>query len=444
MAAGARVEQAGLIVVGGGAAGMVAAIAAADHGHRVVLLERAKDLGGLAATTSECIAAAGTRFQRVADVVDAPDNLRRDIDAVLPDHGDVALADALVSQGASLVEWLADRCDVEVRLQSTTAQGGHGIARLHSVGEQGGASLIAALTRAASHHTHIRVRSATEVDRLVPTDDGGVAGVALRPDRRGTTIVNGPVVLACGGYVGDDELVAKYAPALKELPYLGPAGAKGDALRLTGPLGAAVRHGAAGQVTALLAQPSHLAITSAVLAHGAILVNQRGARFTDESQATPALALAVRGQPGRVGYVLFDERIASAVTAHDPFFARVVLPRTSRRAGSIGMLAKQLELPETALRETLDGYTRGLTEPYYGVRVTGARRAMRGGLAVDAGARVLDASGNAIAGLFAVGGAAASLSGPGVDRELEGIDTLSALGLARLAALGMPTASDEG
>ena len=122
--------------------------------------------------------------------------------------------------------------------------------------------------------------------------------------------------------------------------------------------------------------------------------------------------------------------------------------------------SKQLELPEATVRETLEGYEKqaagipdafgrthahagGLAEPYYGVRVTGARRAMHGGLAVDAGARVLDASGNAIAGLFAVGGTAASLSGPGVDRELWGIDALSALGLARLAALGLPTASDE-
>jgi fumarate reductase flavoprotein subunit len=108
------------------------------------------------------------------------------------------------------------------------------------------------------------------------------------------------------------------------------------------------------------------------------------------------------------------------------------------------MLAKQLELPEATLRETIDGYTRGLAEPYYGVRVTGARRATRGGLAVDAGARVLDASGNAIAGLFAVGGAAAGLSVPNVGHEVEGIDALNALGLARLAALGLPTASDEG
>src|SRR5262249_8981572 len=163
-------------------------------------------------------------------------------------------------------------------------------------------------------------------------------------------------VLACGGYVGDDELVAKHAPELKELPYLGPAGAKGDAIRLTAPLGAALRHGAAGKVTALLAQPSHLAITSAVLAEGALLVTHRGAGVTDEWQATLVLALAVRGHPGRVGYLLFDERIANAVAAHDPFFARVVLPRTSRRASSMKMLAKQLELPEEALRATLDGY----------------------------------------------------------------------------------------
>ena len=455
MTSSARVEQVGLVVVGGSVGGLIAAITAADHGHRVVVLERAKELGGLAATSSESIAAAGTRFQRVADVVDAPERLGGDIDRVIPDHGEAELAGALVGQAASLVEWLADRCGVQVVLQSTTAGGGHGAPRLHGVGEQGGASLIATLTRAASHHTHIRIRTATEVERLIPTDDGTVAGVALRPDRRGATVVNGPVVLACGGFVASDELVARHCPALTDLPYLGPTGAKGDALRLATPLGAAIRHATACAVTPFLSQPSHLAVTRDVIEHGGILVNQRGVRFANESQATLPLALAVRGQPGRVGYLLFDERIAAAVSAHDPFFARVVLPRTSRRASSIGMLAKQLELPETRLAETLKAYEAGgaafgrpgraggLAEPYYGIRVTGARRATRGGLAVDAQARVLDSAGNAITGLFAVGGAATSLGGDGVEHDLDGVDALAALGLARLAALGLATVADE-
>jgi fumarate reductase flavoprotein subunit len=125
------------------------------------------------------------------------------------------------------------------------------------------------------------------------------------------------------------------------------------------------------------------------------------------------------------------------------------------------MLAKQLELPEAALSETLQAYTSlaggnadafgrrgragGLVEPYYGVRVTGARLATRGGLAVDAQARVLDGSGNAIAGLYAVGGAATGLAGDGrgLDRELAGMDALAALGLARLAALGLATVPDD-
>jgi fumarate reductase flavoprotein subunit len=456
---GERNEEAGLIVVGASLAGLVTAIAAADHGHRVVLVERSKDLGGLAATSAESIAAAGTRFQRVADVVDDADRLLADLAATGAQTGDPELARAIVDQGAGLVEWLADRCGAQVALQSTTATGHHSIARLHAVGEQGGASIITALVRAASHHTHIRVRSATEVDRLTPGDDGSVTGVALRPDRRGATMLKGPVVLACGGFAGDDELVAQHCPDVKDLPYLGPAGAKGDAVRLAAPLGAAVRHGSACAVTPFLAQPSHLAVTRAVTDHGGIMVDQRGRRFTDESQQSLALALAVRAQPGRVAYLLFDDRIAAAVGAHDPFFARVVLPRTSRRAGSVKMLAKQLELAEGELAATLEAHRttpadtshasgrRGtgaaLGESLYGIRVTGSRRATLGGLAVDAQARVVDASGNVIAGLHAVGGAAAGIDDRGGDGGLVAIDTLAGLALARLAAMSLGAVADE-
>jgi fumarate reductase flavoprotein subunit len=441
---GERYEEVGLIVVGASLAGLVTAIAAADHGHRVVLVERSKDLGGLAATSPESIAAAGTRFQRVADVVDDTDRLLADL--AVSGAGDSELVRAIVDQGAGLVEWLADRCGAQIALQSTTPTGHHSIARLHAVGEQGGASLITVLARAASHHTHIRIRTATEVDRLTPGDDGSVTGVALRPDRRGATVLKGAVVLACGGFAGDDELVAQHCPDVKDLPYLGPAGAKGDAVRLAAPLGAAVRHGAACAVTPLLAQPSHLAVTRAVIDQGGILVDQRGRRFTDESQAGLPLALAVRAQPGRVAYLLFDERIATAVGAHDPFFARVVLPRTSRRASSAKMLAKQLELVEGELAQTLEAQRTaaagggGLGEPLYGIRVTGSRRATLGGLAVDAQARVIDSSGNAIAGLYAVGGGAAGIDERG---GVAAVDALAGLALARLAVLGLGAVVDE-
>jgi fumarate reductase flavoprotein subunit len=453
MASAERFEEAGLVVVGASVSGLVAAIVAADHGHRVILVERSKDLGGIAATAAQSIAAAGTRFQRVADVADSTDRLLADITAAGCDLGDPALVQAIVEQGAPLVEWLADRCGAQIALQSTTATGRHSSPRLHAVGDQGGASLIAVLARAASHHTHIRVRGSTDVERLVPGDDGSVTGVALKPDRRGASVLRGPVVLACGGFAGDDALVEQHCVLAKDLPYLGPAGAKGDALHLAAPLGPALRHASACLVTPLLAQPSHLAVTRDVIDCGGVLVNQRGRRFTDESQTSLPLAAAVRAQPGRVAYLLFDERIAAAVGAQDPFFARVVLPRTSRRASSPKMLAKQLELSETEVAATLeatraasestpDEFGRrtpgpGLHEPFYGIRVTGARRATLGGLAVDAQAHVIDGAGNAITGLHAVGGAAAGLVNDAGDDNLAGLDALTGLGLARLAALSL-------
>lgn len=457
-----RRETAGLVVVGASVAGLVTAITAADHGHRVVLVERSKELGGGAATEPEAIAAAGTRFQRVADVDDAVERLLAELGRTIADS-EHELARALVPQAPSLVEWLADRCGAQIGLQSKVPSGGHAAARLHAVGEQGGASLITVLARAASHHTHVRIRAATEVDRLLVDEAAGVGGVALRPDRRGATIVAGPVVLASGGFAAADELIAQHCPAVKDLPYFGGAPAKGDTLRLAAPAGAATRNLAACSVTPFLAQPSHLSVPRAVVEHGAILLNQRAQRFANEGAPALDLALAVRGQPGRVGYLIFDERIAAAVSASDPFFARVVLPRTARRGSSIGMLAKQLELPESTLAQTLETYDTGRTQgtdafgraaagpalaaPLYGIRVTGARRATHGGLAVDAAARVLGATGEPIAGLHAVGGAAAGLvhgTGGGFDDGLAGIEALTGLGLARLAALGLaPVPEDE-
>src|SRR5438093_1024565 len=168
-------------------------------------------------------------------------------------------------------------------------------------------------------------------------------------------------------------------------------------------------------------------------------------------------ALAVRARPGRVAYLLFGERMAAAARAADPFFARIVLPRTGRRGATLEDLAKQFELDAEGLRLTIETFSASLTSggdsfgrarfagplepPFHAIRVTGARWRSLGGLAVDGTARVLDAEGQPIPGLYAAGGAAAGLGGEGTEGFLAGLDTLAALGLARLAALDVIAAS---
>jgi fumarate reductase flavoprotein subunit len=203
--------------------------------------------------------------------------------------------------------------------------------------------------------------------------------------------------------------------------------------------------------------PSQLNVSAPLAELGAMLVNQAGRRFADETGPAPALAVAVRAQPGRVAYLVFDERIAAAARAADPFFAHVVLPRTGRRGASLEDLAKQFELAAEGLRAAVDAFNadvaagedafgrrrfRGALEPpFHAIRVTGARTRTLGGLAVDGSARVLDGEGHPIQGLWATGGAAAGLAGDDAGGFLAGTDALAALAFARLAALDVSAQS---
>src|SRR5579884_3054986 len=436
MAADARAETAGLVVVGASDGGLVAAILAADRGRRVVVLEREREPGGSARAESETVAAAGTRLQAAAGIADEAGALAADLLAAARHHLEPELAHALARESGPLVDWLTDRCGVAFELVRHAAPG-HSAPRLHAP-EGSGAGLVAALARAASRQTRTSLRCGSMVESLVRDADGAVTGVSARSGRRGGQVVSGPVVLACGGFAAADTLVATHCPETADLPYLGWPGSTGEALRLGD--GAGLRRLAAMEVTPLLSLPGELVVPALLVELGGILVNQGGRRFADETGEALGLARAVRAQPGRVAYLLFDERIAAAAREADPFFARVVLPRTARRAATLAELARQFELDVEHLERGGDPFGREpggapLAPPFYAIRVTGARRRTLGGLAVDARARVLDVAGRPIPGLYAVGGAAAGLGGEGTEGALAGTAALAALGLGRLAAL---------
>jgi fumarate reductase flavoprotein subunit len=452
MARGPWHEQVDLIVVGASMGGLAAAVLVADRGGRAIVIERLKELGGGAAAEAEAIPAPGSRFQRAAGIDDAPERFAKELVAASGGQLDRELAAALAAQGAPLVAGLADRCSVAIQLVTARAGAGHGVPRLHAPGERGGAGLLGDLARAASRHSHVSVRAGASAERLLRDESGAVRGVSVRAERRGAAqAIGGNVLLAAGGFVADDALIAEHAPLLAEFPYQGSAKATGEGLRLGLEAGAATRHLSAGLVTPFLAMPGALAVAAPLVELGAILVNQAGARFVDETGPGPSVAKAVRGQPGHMAYLVFDERIAASARAADPFFSHVILPRAGRRGSSVQELAKQFELMAEGLSASLDslghgpdavgrGATGPLTPPLHAIRVTGARLQTLGGLAVDAAARVLDAAGQPIPGLYAAGGSAGGLAGDGTGSALAGRETLGALGLARLAALDVVAA----
>jgi len=457
MATAGRREVADLVVVGGSIGGLAAAVMVADQGGRVVTVERLKEPGGGAAGEPEHLAIAGSPQQAAAGIDDSPAVLVADLVSETHHHVDPALATAVTEQGAPLLAWLASRCGLNADLVLDSAYRGHSAARIHSLGARGGIVLIEALRAIVARHHRVRVFPGVAVVRLTQDEGGRVTGVELESKRRSDpAAVAGAVALACGGYAADDELIARVAPDLAAIPARACPTATGDGLRLAESVGARVEELAACAVTPFLTMPGDLAVDPALVSHGAILVNQAGRRFVDETADSLVVAQAVNRQPGHVAYLLFDARAAERAAAHSPHFATTVLRQSVRRAGSVADVATQLELDEQGLTLTLDtfnanidlggdpfgreGAAHPLAAPLQAIRVTPSRRRSLGGVAIDRDARVLGEGGEPIGNLYAVGGVVGGLGRGGPADELPGMAPLITLATARMTALAWQAA----
>ena len=120
---GKRFEtQVPLLIVGAGAAGLCAALAAKEAGVEAVLIERDAVPSGSTALSAGLIPAAGTRFQRDKAIVDSADLFAADIQRKAHGESDQAIVDAVARGSGPLIEWLADqlrlalRCDRQLQL----------------------------------------------------------------------------------------------------------------------------------------------------------------------------------------------------------------------------------------------------------------------------------------------------------------------------------------
>jgi fumarate reductase flavoprotein subunit len=103
-------------IVGAGACGLVAALAATEAGAEVVVLERDSLPAGSTALSSGLVPAAGTRFQRAKGIADDPARFAADILAKNKHRADAAIVDEVARRAAPAVEWLADAHGVPFEL----------------------------------------------------------------------------------------------------------------------------------------------------------------------------------------------------------------------------------------------------------------------------------------------------------------------------------------
>jgi fumarate reductase flavoprotein subunit len=439
-----------VLVIGAGACGLAAAIAAHDAGGSVAIVEKLDRPGGNSSLSTGSVPAAGSRFQRAAGIDDDPDRFVRDLMAIAGETDDPALVRRLAEVSAATVEWLVDTVGARLKLVTAYRHIGHSVPRLHAPPSRRGQDLVDDLLAAVARRG-IPLAVGNAVRELL-VENGEVCGAIVDSGQGGETMRSRKVILAVNGFAANADLVRRFCPEIAGAQYFGALGSTGEAVQWGEKLGAAFANMAAYQGYAAVAYPQGSLLSWTTIEKGGVLVGADGKRFGNEALGYSGYARIVLAH-GTETFALFDQRIHD-IAADEEEFVELEKFGGVKRAATIADAAAAFGLDAAALTETLRQYNDAaggaapdscgrrdfglapLTPPFYIGRVVPGLFHTQGGLRVDGDARVLRPDGRPIANLFAGGGAAAGISGrAGALGYASGNGLLSAIGLGRLAGL---------
>ncbi|KQZ49026.1 3-ketosteroid dehydrogenase [Rhizobium sp. Root149] len=441
-----------VVVVGAGACGLVAALAAHDEGQEVLVLERDENPTGSTSLSAGLIPAPCTRLQKEAGIEDSPELFAQDLVAKTHDHTPYDQALAAAKAAGPMIDWLMEKHQVEFELVTGFLYPGHSRLRMHGPKSRTGADLEQNLLSAVSN-AGIDLITGASVEDLYVDAAGRVAGVRFRrPDGAQEMLGCKALVLACCGFAGDAEMVRRYIPEIADAECCGHLSNTGDAVKWGEALGAGLADMGAYQGHGSVAHPHGLPLTWAVITKGGILLNLEGRRFSNEMRGYSEHAAEVASQPGNVAWDIYGSGGEEAAMGfHD--YRELRKLGVVKTANSLEELATVTGLLVEAVAAELEAVERAaqtgepdrfgrkfsqeqlLQPPYFAVKVNGALFHTQGGLVIDAEARVLRADGTPLPNLMAGGGAARGVSGDSNYGYLSGNGLLSATAFGRLAGI---------
>lgn len=437
-----------VVIAGLGGAGASAAIAAAEAGADVLVIERTSGGGGSTAMSGGFIyLGGGTPPQKANGFADTPENMARFLKATQPKaavdkieaycEGSVGHYDWLMSLGVTFNERYFDGKHFHPHSDETLVWTGseacwplskaaEPFPRGHKPGGGFVGHLLFDRLLQRLHELKVRVIYDAAVNALVRDEAGAVVGVQYRQEGRNMAVAaRKGVVLATGGCEWDRELgLAHGSKAGREgIAPLGVPTADGSGIALGQSMDAAT----VGLDQSMITSPFY---PPASLVKG-ILVNSEGRRFVAEDVYHAWSTDAILNQPEGKAYLICDN-----VNFGRPELGDIRSERKHEVVDAwdnIPEMEADLGMPEGALVETIGNYNRyaatGYDEefrknpkwlapiseiPYAAIDCSVGSAYFccisLGGVDTDVDGRALKADGTPVPGLYAVGQVAPNLS----------------------------------
>jgi fumarate reductase flavoprotein subunit len=437
-----------VVIVGGGLAGMAAAIRAAEHGLKPIVLEQGADEKYLCNSRITM----GVFQVALHDMLGGAESLSAAIDAATHGYVDAALRDKYAAEAGPALRWLFSlgirtiNAGAASRNLATLAPP---VPRRPGLDWNGRAGDVMLRTLSAKLEERGGRLLRNMRARDLTMDSGRCVGVTVTSGATTHRFAARAVVLADGGFQANPDLLKRFVSNRPErLLQRNAKTGNGDGLLMAEAVGA--------KLTDMECFYGHVQSRDAMnnpklwpyptvdfpIAAG-IAVDQNGRRFTDEGLAGVAVANAIARLDDPLGAVaIFDEPIWQAaaktyVMSVNPFL--IEAGATFHRGETIEEVAIAAGLPRVASAATVAAYNRAVDQgtldaldpkrsadtghiwgskalpirrpPFYAVPLCAGITYTMGGLAIDPNARVMHVSGKPIDGLYAAGGTIGGLEG---------------------------------
>lgn len=404
-----------VVVVGGGVAGISAAIEAAANGADVLILEKQGIVGGATTRSGGKIMANGTEIQKAEGIEDSNELMFDYLKEVGGDLIDDEKLHGFVDNSLDTYNWMTDMGvqvqDVEPIHSSLTPYRVHNTLGGGGMTDGHGGQIIVPMMNKYNELDGDIVYNVT-ANELLTNDKNEIVGVkGLAKDGSTVTVNAKSVIIATGGYAQNKEMMAKYADFTTGYSSQVPAGNVGDGITMAEAVGAQIFDSPSTQ-TVYVSYTCGVGINE----ESGLIVTEDGKRFVNEYTYQYHVGDAMRKENSSTGYYISTSNDPTPTVQYGMSMDSTV------SADSIEELAKLIEVDPATLQATVDRYNelceKGVDEDfgkpadkmypikgdkYYAIKLNPAVTVTFGGIVTDIESRVLDKNNTPIKGLYAAG-----------------------------------------